>query len=228
MRRVPLESPTGEDTTSVQDQPGLLQREDFFIEVQINDYLDVSCPHYAEPGPGLSGRPGGGGGGGPSPPQWPAVVPETHLIYMVNFDGYSGCEPQGHGFKRWNCNRPLAPLAPLKYSEKFQLFTPFSLGFEFQPGQEYYYISTTAVAGRKRCLRLRVAVCCTITPSTKPLSLPGRSRVPHKHTDTSALEQADESRASTGQASPSLSSVRCRASLVALLALLTATAAPHT
>lgn len=43
------------------------------------------------------------------------------------------------GFKRWECNRPRGAGAR-SFSEKFQLFTPFSLGFEFRPGHEYYYI----------------------------------------------------------------------------------------
>lgn len=59
---------------------------------------------------------------------------------MVNYDGYSSCDHTAKGFKRWECNRPLSPNGPLKFSEKFQLFTPFSLGFEFRPGREYYYI----------------------------------------------------------------------------------------
>jgi hypothetical protein len=59
---------------------------------------------------------------------------------MVNYDGYTTCDHRMKGFKRWECNRPQSPNGPLKFSEKFQLFTPFSLGFEFRPGHEYYYI----------------------------------------------------------------------------------------
>lgn len=65
---------------------------------------------------------------------------ERYMLYMVNYDGYSSCDHTATGFKRWECNRPYSPNGPLKFSEKFQLFTPFSLGFEFRPGREYYYI----------------------------------------------------------------------------------------
>uniref|UniRef100_A0A8C2WWG7 EPH-related receptor tyrosine kinase ligand 7 n=1 Tax=Cyclopterus lumpus TaxID=8103 RepID=A0A8C2WWG7_CYCLU len=65
---------------------------------------------------------------------------DRYILYMVNYDGYSSCDHTAKGFKRWECNRPLSPNGPLKFSEKFQLFTPFSLGFEFRPGREYYYI----------------------------------------------------------------------------------------
>ena len=95
-------------------------RGDYHIDVCINDYLDVYCPHYV--GPVSDDR------------------AERYILYMVNYDGYSSCDHTAKGFKRWECNRPLSPNGPLKFSEKFQLFTPFSLGFEFRPGREYYYI----------------------------------------------------------------------------------------
>lgn len=79
-------------------------RGNYQVDVCINDYLDVFCPHY-----------------GPSGPR--------------------------------------GPSGPLKFSEKFQLFTPFSLGFEFRPGREYYYISPVADETRRHsCLRLKVFV----------------------------------------------------------------------
>lgn len=95
-------------------------RGDYHIDVCINDYLDVYCPHYT---------------GAVSDER-----AERYILYMVNYDGYSSCDHTAKGFKRWECNRPLSPNGPLKFSEKFQLFTPFSLGFEFRPGREYYYI----------------------------------------------------------------------------------------
>lgn len=90
------------------------------MEVAINDYLDIYCPHYEE--------------------AEPDERMEHYVLYMVNYDGYTNCDHRRRGFKRWECNRPLSPNGPLKFSEKFQLFTPFSLGFEFRPGHEYYYI----------------------------------------------------------------------------------------
>ncbi len=95
-------------------------RGDYHIDVCINDYLDVYCPHYMD--------------------TVPEERMESYVLYMVNYDGYSSCDHTAKGFKRWECNRPHSPNGPLKFSEKFQLFTPFSLGFEFRPGREYYYI----------------------------------------------------------------------------------------
>ncbi|XP_051924489.1 ephrin-A5b isoform X2 [Hippocampus zosterae] len=126
-------------------------RGDYHIDVCINDYLDVYCPHYAD--------------------SVPEERTERYVLYMVNYDGYSTCDHTFKGFKRWECNRPHSPNGPLKFSEKFQLFTPFSLGFEFRPGREYYYISSTvAENGKKTCLKLKVFV----RPSSCP-SIFGRS-----------------------------------------------------
>ncbi|KAL0965434.1 hypothetical protein UPYG_G00281230 [Umbra pygmaea] len=114
-------------------------RGDYLIDVCINDYLDVFCPHYLD--------------------TVPDERAERYVLYMVNYDGYSSCDHTAKGFKRWECNRPHSSNGPLKFSEKFQLFTPFSLGFEFRPGREYYYISSTvADNGRRSCLRLKVFV----------------------------------------------------------------------
>lgn len=102
--------------------PHLLRRfhrGDYTVEVSINDYLDIYCPHYEEPLPERM---------------------ERYILYMVNYEGHASCDHRQRGFKRWECNRPDSPNGPLKFSEKFQLFTPFSLGFEFRPGHEYYYI----------------------------------------------------------------------------------------
>ncbi|MBN3302970.1 EFNA2 protein, partial [Amia calva] len=96
------------------------QRGEYTVEVSINDYLDIYCPHYEDP--------------------LPQDRMEHYILFMVNYDGYTTCDHRMKGFKRWECNRPQSPNGPLKFSEKFQLFTPFSLGFEFRPGHEYYYI----------------------------------------------------------------------------------------
>ncbi|KAM6105278.1 ephrin-A5 isoform 2-T2 [Pterocles gutturalis] len=115
------------------------QRGDYHIDVCINDYLDVFCPHYED--------------------SVPEDKTERYILYMVNFDGYSSCDHTSKGFKRWECNRPHSPNGPLKFSEKFQLFTPFSLGFEFRPGREYFYISSVIPDnGRRSCLKLKVFV----------------------------------------------------------------------
>ncbi|EMP28232.1 Disintegrin and metalloproteinase domain-containing protein 15 [Chelonia mydas] len=101
--------------------PSRFLHEDYAVQVSINDYLDIYCPHYERPVP--AGR------------------AETFSLHMVDTEGYQGCYETPGAFKRWECNRPHAPFGPVRFSEKIQRFTPFSLGFEFQPGETYYYIS---------------------------------------------------------------------------------------
>ncbi|KAM6975063.1 ephrin-A3 [Tautogolabrus adspersus] len=122
----------------------LLRREGFTVQVSVNDYLDIYCPHYNISQRGTLER----------------TVAEQYILYMVSYRGYRTCDPQ-LGFKRWECNRPHAPHAPIKFSEKFQRYSAFSLGYEFNVGQEYYYISTPTHHHGHSCLRLRVYVCCS-------------------------------------------------------------------
>ncbi|KAG5841302.1 hypothetical protein ANANG_G00198110 [Anguilla anguilla] len=124
--------------SDLRSSEGKFHRGDYHIDVCINDYLDVFCPHYDE--------------------TVPQERTERYVLYMVNYDGYSTCDHTSKGFKRWECNRPHSPNGPLKFSEKFQLFTPFA-GVRVSPGREYYYISSTiAENGRKTCLKLKVFV----------------------------------------------------------------------
>ncbi|XP_059727199.1 LOW QUALITY PROTEIN: ephrin-A4-like [Haemorhous mexicanus] len=120
--------------------PGRFLRDDYSIQVAINDYLDIYCPHYEG--------------------AVPAGRAETFTLFMVDREGYRGCYETPGAFKRWECNRPRAPFGPVRFSEKIQRFTPFSLGFEFQPGETYYYISVPSPESAGRCLKLRVTVCC--------------------------------------------------------------------
>ncbi|GAB1287741.1 Ephrin-A4 [Apodemus speciosus] len=118
-----------------------LLRGDAVVELGLNDYLDIFCPHYESPGP-----PEG---------------PETFALYMVDWSGYEACAAEGaNAFQRWKCSLPFAPFGPVRFSEKIQRFTPFSLGFEFLPGETYYYISVPTPESPGRCLRLQVSVCC--------------------------------------------------------------------
>ncbi|XP_014816711.1 PREDICTED: ephrin-A3 [Calidris pugnax] len=122
--------------------PCSLRREGYTVQVNVNDYLDIYCPHYN------------------------ASVPEHRLeqyvLYMVNAEGYRTCNTS-QGFKRWECNRPHAPHSPIKFSEKFQRYSAFSLGYEFRAGQEYYYISTPTHNHHRACLKMKVFVCCAST-----------------------------------------------------------------
>ncbi|XP_036906497.1 ephrin-A3 isoform X3 [Sturnira hondurensis] len=116
-----------------------LRREGYTVQVNVNDYLDIYCPHYNSSGPG---------GGA-----------EQYVLYMVSRAGYHACNAS-QGFKRWECNRPHAPHSPIKFSEKFQRYSAFSLGYEFHAGHEYYYISTPTHNLHWKCLRMKVFVCC--------------------------------------------------------------------
>uniref|UniRef100_A0A6I8P9X8 Ephrin-A3 n=1 Tax=Ornithorhynchus anatinus TaxID=9258 RepID=A0A6I8P9X8_ORNAN len=109
-----------------------LRRDGYTVQVNVNDYLDIYCPHYNGSGSG----PGPGGGGA-----------EQYVLYMVSRAGYRTCNAS-QGFKRWECNRPHAPHSPIKFSEKFQRYSAFSLGYEFHAGHEYYYICESPAGGR--------------------------------------------------------------------------------
>uniref|UniRef100_A0A3Q3XFL9 Ephrin RBD domain-containing protein n=1 Tax=Mola mola TaxID=94237 RepID=A0A3Q3XFL9_MOLML len=124
----------------------------YTVQVNVNDYLDIYCPHYNITPRGTLER----------------TVAEQYILYMVSYHGYRTCDPQ-MGSKRWECNRPHAPHAPIKFSEKFQRYSAFSLGYEFNVGQEYYYISTPTHHHGHSCLRLRVYVCCS-TGETRDLA----------------------------------------------------------
>lgn len=92
---------------------------DLSVQVNLNDYLDIYCPHYLTSS---------------SPDQ-----PEMLALYLVAEASFKGCVETRGAIKRWECNTPHAPYGPVRFSEKIQRFTPFSLGFEFLPGRHYYY-----------------------------------------------------------------------------------------
>ncbi|KAM4035964.1 ephrin-A3-like isoform 1-T1 [Anomaloglossus baeobatrachus] len=119
----------------------LLRRNDYTVQVNVNDYLDIYCPHYND--------------------TMADHRMEQYILYMVNYEGYHSCNTS-HGFKRWECNRPHSPHSPIKFSEKFQRYSAFSLGYEFHAGH-YYYISTPTHNHRHSCLKMKVSVCCATT-----------------------------------------------------------------
>lgn len=182
------------------------QRGDYHIDVCINDYLDVFCPHYED--------------------SVPEDKTERYVLYMVNFDGYSACDHTSKGFKRWECNRPHSPNGPLKFSEKFQLFTPFSLGFEFRPGREYFYISSAIPDnGRRSCLKLRVFVrptnSCMKTIGVHDRVFDVNDKVENslEPADDTVHESAEPSRGENAAQTPRIPS-RLLAILLFLLAML--------
>ncbi|XP_068110911.1 ephrin-A4-like [Hyperolius riggenbachi] len=131
-------------------------KDDYTVRVEINDYLDIYCPHYDS--------------------RVPVEHTESFVLYMVDREGYEGCYETPSASKRWECNRPHAPYGPIKFSEKIQRFTPFSLGFEFREGKDYYYISIPNADSVGECMKLRLSVCCqqtTVRPVTEvPKSQP--------------------------------------------------------
>ncbi|KAM8884644.1 ephrin-A1a isoform 2-T2 [Synchiropus picturatus] len=113
--------------------------DDYAVEVKLNDYLDIVCPHYPQG-------------------EVPLLDAERYVLYMVEQEDYDACKPQSYDQMRWECGHPFAPHAPEKFSEKFQRFTPFTLGKEFRQGESYYYISKPLHHHGQECLRLRVDV----------------------------------------------------------------------
>ncbi|XP_062846150.1 ephrin-A3 [Trichomycterus rosablanca] len=146
-----------------------LRREGYTVQVNVNDYLDIYCPHYNTTHRGMLER----------------GVAEQYVLYMVSYRGYRSCDPQ-MGFKRWECNRPHAPHAPIKFSEKFQRYSAFSLGYEFTVGHEYYYISTPTHHHGHSCLRMRVFVCCSTVSHTDS------EQTPPDYTDSPNIHDIDE------------------------------------
>ncbi|EOA98906.1 Ephrin-A1, partial [Anas platyrhynchos] len=93
----------------------------YTVEVRLNDYLDIICPHYEEG----------------------SVAPhamERYTLYLVDLEEYQACKARSKEQIRWECDKPSALHGPEKFSEKFQRFTPFTLGKEFKEGHSYYYI----------------------------------------------------------------------------------------
>eukprot|EP00063_Salmo_salar_P024034 XP_013998869.1 PREDICTED: ephrin-A2-like [Salmo salar] len=124
-------SPSASVSPSVSPSPSVslsfcvrLTGGDLSIQVNLNDYLDIYCPHYPHPSP-------------PSEDAYPQAPPDS--LYLVAEGGFRGCVETQGAIKRWECNSPHAPFGPVRFSEKIQRFTPFSLGFEFLPGHHYYY-----------------------------------------------------------------------------------------
>lgn len=103
------------------------EKDNYAVEVKLNDYLDIVCPHYPQG-------------------EAPQLDPERYVLYMVEREDYDSCKAQSYDQMRWECSHPFAPHAPEKFSEKFQRYTPFTFGKEFRQGESYYYICKYARA----------------------------------------------------------------------------------
>nr|P52794.1 RecName: Full=Ephrin-A1; AltName: Full=EPH-related receptor tyrosine kinase ligand 1; Short=LERK-1; AltName: Full=xELF-a; Flags: Precursor [Xenopus laevis]AAA74485.1 XELF-a [Xenopus laevis] len=120
-------------------------QEDYTVQVQLNDYLDIVCPYYEEGS--VAGH-----------------TVERYTLFLVDYEEYETCKPKSKDQVRWECNKPFAPHGPEKFCEKFQKFTPFTLGTEFREGRTYYYISKPIHYHGETCMRLRVHVSGRTTP----------------------------------------------------------------
>uniref|UniRef100_A0A3B1KEQ8 Ephrin-A1 n=1 Tax=Astyanax mexicanus TaxID=7994 RepID=A0A3B1KEQ8_ASTMX len=134
--------------------------DEYTVQVRINDYLDIVCPHYKRG-------------------EMPSQEAERYVLYMVDLEDYEACKPHSFDQLRWECSRPFAAHAPEKFSEKFQRFTPFTLGKEFRQGESYYYISKPLHHHGEECLRLKVDV-------VGPHSSKNHKKVAEKEEETEA------------------------------------------
>ncbi|XP_036726214.1 ephrin-A1 isoform X3 [Balaenoptera musculus] len=146
--------------------------EDYTVHVQLNDYLDIICPHYEDDSVADAAM-------------------ERYTLYLVEHEQYQLCQPQSKDQVRWQCNQPSARHGPEKLSEKFQRFTPFTLGKEFKEGHSYYYIFSFLITlwtyfvakpihhQEDQCLRLKVTVSGKINdPEVQVLHSIGHSAAP--------------------------------------------------
>ncbi|XP_012623320.1 ephrin-A1 isoform X1 [Microcebus murinus] len=124
-------------------------KEDYTVHVRLNDYLDIICPHYEDDSVADAAM-------------------EQYTLYLVEREEYQLCQPQSKDQVRWQCNQPNAKHGPEKLSEKFQRFTPFTLGKEFKEGHSYYYISKPIHHQEDQCLRLKVTVNGKIIHNPQP------------------------------------------------------------
>uniref|UniRef100_UPI00358E900F ephrin-A4-like isoform X2 n=1 Tax=Myxine glutinosa TaxID=7769 RepID=UPI00358E900F len=113
---------------------------DYALHVNIGDYVEFLCPR--------------------SDKLTQLDEPSNLLIHQVRRGQYNTCNTAKPGFLRFNCDRPQPYTRAFRHVEKIQRFTPFSLGVEFHPGTDYYYISALEPGGDERCLRLKLSVCC--------------------------------------------------------------------
>ncbi|XP_054418952.1 ephrin-A1 isoform X2 [Pteronotus mesoamericanus] len=159
-------------------QPPLLlfQNEDYTVHVQLNDYLDIICPHYEDDSVATAAM-------------------EQYTLYLVELEEYQLCQPKSKSQVRWQCNHPSARHGPEKLSEKFLRFTPFSLGKEFKEGHSYYYISKSIHHQDDQCLRLKVTIDGKITHSPQAHANPQEKRLPADDPEVQVLHSIGHSAA---------------------------------
>ncbi|XP_014816756.1 PREDICTED: ephrin-A1 [Calidris pugnax] len=102
---------------------------------------------------------------------------ERYTLYLVDPEEFGACKPRSKEQIRWECNKPSALHGPEKFSEKFQRFTPFTLGKEFKEGHSYYYISKPIHHHGEACLRLKVMVVSKDTQAPPAAAATPRGRI---------------------------------------------------
>ena len=131
--------------------PPRLTGSDMSVQVRLNDYLDIYCPHYPEEEEEDF----------PRGPQEPEVL----ALYLVAEKDFRGCVESKRAIKRWECNSPHAPFGPVRFSEKIQRFTPSPWASSSYPGTT----TTTAVSTALHmgfyvcvgmCVRVCMCFCC--------------------------------------------------------------------
>uniref|UniRef100_A0A8C5TIW0 Ephrin-A1 n=1 Tax=Malurus cyaneus samueli TaxID=2593467 RepID=A0A8C5TIW0_9PASS len=141
---------------------------------------------------------------------------ERYTLYLVELEEYEVCKPRSKEQIRWECNKPSALHGPEKFSEKFQRFTPFTLGKEFREGHSYYYISKPIHHHGEACLKLKVTVTGKGSEYRHPLGAPLRPPLSRSRADDAAAHVLR----SVGQNSAMRSSSRPFTFLSLLLPLL--------
>lgn len=180
---------------------------DYTVEVRINDYLDIVCPHYTRG-------------------KIPSQEAERYVLYMVELEDYEACKPQSFDQLRWECSRPFAAHAPEKFSEKFQRYTPFTLGKEFRQGESYYYISKPLHHHGQECLRLKVDVVGAHGSKNKKMTVEKKEMEERKmaaggvHNPSNRLPAADDPIAMIPVVERSVGSSGVRATSVSILVTL--------
>ncbi|XP_045673298.1 ephrin-A1 [Phyllostomus hastatus] len=150
--------------------------EGYTVHVQLNDYLDIICPHYEDDSVA-------------------AAAMEQYTLYLVELEQYQACQPESKSQVRWQCNHPNARHGPEKLSEKFLRYTPFTLGKEFKEGHSYYYISKPIHHQEDHCLRLKVTVNGKITHSPQAHANPQEKRLPADDPEVQVLHSIGHSAA---------------------------------
>ncbi|XP_027776746.1 ephrin-A1 [Marmota flaviventris] len=152
------------------------QDEDYTVHVQLNDYVDIICPHYEDDSVAEAAM-------------------ERYTLYLVEHQEYGICQPQPKDRIRWRCDQPKAKHGPEKLSEKIQPFTSLPLSQEFKEGHNYYYFSVPINPIENHCLKLKVTVNSKITHSPQAHANPQEKRLPADDPEVRVLHSIGHSAA---------------------------------